>query len=173
LSAAFIRSAIILASLTAIIGRMDWRDDPVGSAHRGENPMVIARMRSGFAVIGDTQHLPGYSLLLCENPTVDHLTDLPLARRQAFLLDMALLGEAVERACHPRRINYEVLGNSLPLLHAHVHPRYEWEPAELIGGPVWRYPDAVRAEHPYSDEEHGELRATIRSELERVMRAAY
>ncbi len=26
--------------------------------------MVMARMRSGFAVIGDTQHLPGYSLLL-------------------------------------------------------------------------------------------------------------
>jgi diadenosine tetraphosphate (Ap4A) HIT family hydrolase len=44
-------------------------------------------------------------LLLCENPSVDHLTDLPLERRQAFLLDMALLGEAVERACHPRRIN--------------------------------------------------------------------
>jgi diadenosine tetraphosphate (Ap4A) HIT family hydrolase len=152
---------------------MDWRDDPVGTAHRGENPMVIARMRSGFAVIGDTQLLPGYSLLLCEDPSVDHLTDLSLARRQVFLLDMALLGEAVERACHPRRINYEVLGNSLPLLHAHVHPRYEWEPAELSGGPVWRYPDAVRAEHPYSDEAHGELRETIRSELERVMRSAY
>ena len=29
--------------------------------------MVMARMRSGFAVIGDTQHLPGYSLLLCEH----------------------------------------------------------------------------------------------------------
>ena len=27
----------------------DWRDDRVGAAHRGENPMVIARMRSGFA----------------------------------------------------------------------------------------------------------------------------
>lgn len=117
---------------------MDWRDDPVGSAHRGENPMVMARMRSGFAVIGDTQHLPGYSLLLCENPAVDHLTDLPLDGRRAFLLDMALLGEAVERACHPRR-----------------------------------YPDAVRAEHPYRDDEHGSVRETIRGELERLMRAAY
>jgi hypothetical protein len=76
---------------------MDWRDDPIGFAHRGENPIVLARMRSGFAVIGDTQHLPGDALLLCENPSVDHLTDLPLERRQAFLLDMALLGETIRR----------------------------------------------------------------------------
>ena len=26
----------------------------------------MARMRSGFAVIGDTQHLPGYSRLLTD-----------------------------------------------------------------------------------------------------------
>jgi diadenosine tetraphosphate (Ap4A) HIT family hydrolase len=53
-----------------------------------------------------------------------------------------LLGEAVERACRDdglRRINYEVLGNSLPILHGHVHARYDWEPSDKIGGPVWRY----------------------------------
>ena len=150
----------------------------LAAAHRGENPTVMARMRSGFAVIGDTQHLPGYSLLFCDDASVDHLGDLPLERRQAFLLDMTLLGEAVAHACRPlglRRINYEVLGNTVPLLHAHVHPRYEWEPAELIGGPVWRYPDAVRDDpaHAYSDAEHGALRESIRSELERAMRRAY
>ena len=74
----------------------DWRDDRVGSAHRGENPMVMARMRSGFAVIGDTQHLPGYSLLLCGERSANHLTDLDLPARTDFLLDLALLGEAVE-----------------------------------------------------------------------------
>jgi hypothetical protein len=36
--------------------------------------MVIARMRSGFAVIGDTQHLPGSSLLLAADCAADHLT---------------------------------------------------------------------------------------------------
>lgn len=25
-------------------------------------------------------------------------------------------------------------------LHAHVWPRYDWEPVELVGGPVWLYP---------------------------------
>ena len=42
----------------------NWRVDRISSARRGENPLVMARMPSGFAVIGDTQHLPGYSLLL-------------------------------------------------------------------------------------------------------------
>jgi diadenosine tetraphosphate (Ap4A) HIT family hydrolase len=134
----------------------------------------MARMGSGFAVIGDTQHLPGYSLLLCEDATVIHLSDLDHRRRVQFLSDMALLGEAVERACRPlglRRINYELLGNSLDWLHAHVHARYEWEPADRIGRPVWCYPEAEREApaHAYDDAVHGELRESITKELQRLM----
>lgn len=117
----------------------DWRTDRVGAAHRGENPLVMARMRSGFAVIGDTQHLPDYSLLLTDDPLANHLTDLDWERRKEFLFDLSLVGEAVEHACRHdglRRINYEVLGNSSVILHGHVHVRYEWEPADKIGGPV-------------------------------------
>ena len=156
---------------------MDWRDDPVGSAHRGENPMVIARMRSGFAVIGDTQHLPGYSLLLCARP-VRRPPHRPPAR-PAPARSCSTWRCSARRSSAPaipRRINYEVLGNSLPLAARRTSmPRYEWEPAELSGGPVWRYPDAVRASRAplQRTREHGELRATIRSELERVMRSAY
>ena len=99
----------------------------------------MARMRSGFAVIGDTQHLPGYSLLLTDGLEVDHLTDLDWERRKQFLFDLSLIGEAVQRACREnglRRINYEVLGNAEPVLHGHVHPRYDWEPPERIIGPA-------------------------------------
>jgi diadenosine tetraphosphate (Ap4A) HIT family hydrolase len=165
--------------LTAIFAAMvDWRDDRIGSAHRGENPMVMARMRSGFAVIGDTQHLPGYSLLICEDPSVNHLTDLGLRRRGEFLLDLSLLGEAIENACRNRglrRINYEILGNSMEWLHGHVHPRYTWEPSDRQGWPVWNYPDAERTgpAFAYSDAEHGGLRAAIAAELSRLIAAAY
>jgi diadenosine tetraphosphate (Ap4A) HIT family hydrolase len=153
---------------------MDLRADRIGSALRGENPLVMARMVSGFAVIGDTQFLPGYSLLLTDDPSANHLTDLDWPRRKQFLFDLALLGEAVERACKPhalRRMNYEVLGNAVPVLHGHVHPRYEWEPAERITGPVWRYPKETRdaPEHAYSDEKHGELRAAMTAELEELL----
>jgi diadenosine tetraphosphate (Ap4A) HIT family hydrolase len=151
----------------------DWREDRIGSAHRGENPMVMARLSSGFAVVGDTQHLPGYSLLLCEDPSVNHLSDLDRAPRARFLTDMALLGEAVEIACREsglRRINYEVLGNSHEWLHGHVHARYEWEPPERIGWPVWCYPAAEReaVEHAYDEARHGPLRASITRELLRL-----
>jgi hypothetical protein len=58
---------------------------------------------------------------------------------------MELLGEAVERVCRRldpsfRRVNLEILGNTDGFLHAHVWPRYEWEPEGLIGWPVWLYP---------------------------------
>jgi len=135
-------------------------------------------MRSGFAVIGDTQHLPGYSLLLTDDVSVNHLTDLDWERRAQFLFDLSLLGEAVERACRDnglRRINYEVLGNAEPILHGHVHPRYDWEPPDKVTGPVWRYPRELRnaPEHAYSDERHGELRAAITTELRALLERAY
>jgi diadenosine tetraphosphate (Ap4A) HIT family hydrolase len=157
----------------------DWRDDRVGSALRGENPLVMARLRSGFAVIGDTQHLPGYSLLLTDDASIDHLTDLDWERRRQFLFDLSLIGEAVQLACEGnglRRINYEILGNAIPVLHGHVHPRYAWEPPDKITGPVWRYAKELRnaPEHEYSDAKHGELRAAITAALnELVARAFY
>ena len=101
-----------------------------------------------WAVIGDIQQLPGYSLLLYAGDA-DHLTDLPRTVRAAFLLDLSLLGEAVQAACTAvdptfRRVNYEVLGNSWHHLHGHVHARYDWEPAEHRSGPVWRYGEQRR-----------------------------
>ena len=135
-------------------------------------------MRSGFAVIGDTQHLPGYSLLLTDDVSVNHLTDLDWERRVQFLFDLSLLGEAVQRACRDnglRRINYEVLGNAEPVLHGHVHPRYDWERPDMVTGPVWRYPKELRnaPEHAYTDERHGELRAAITAELRALLARAY
>jgi diadenosine tetraphosphate (Ap4A) HIT family hydrolase len=94
------------------------------------------------------------------------------------LFDLSLVGEAVERACRPHdllRVNYEVLGNSLPVLHGHVHPRYGWEPPDKITGPVWRYPKEVRNDPAvaYSDERHGKLRAAITAELNDLIARAY
>lgn len=150
----------------------------IAAAPSGKNPKVMARMRTGFAVIGDTQYLPGYSLLLVDTLDADHLADLPRSQRADFLFDLSLLGEAVfavtkERGAH--RINYEVLGNSWPHLHGHVHARYGWEPEDKVGGPVWRYPKDLRNAGgcAYSDARHGELRAAITAELERVMQDAY
>ncbi len=151
----------------------DWKHDRIGAAERGENPTVLTRMRSGFAVIGDTQFLPGYCLLLA-SPQVNHLSDLPYERRNAFLFDMSLLGEAIETVRRPeglRRMNYDILGNTDAFLHAHVFPRYEWEPAEYIHGPVFLYPRDrwTDEQYQFSEAAHRELKARIAAELVKLV----
>lgn len=154
-----------------------WQEDRIAAAERGENPTVLARTRTGWAVIGDTQHLPGYCLLLYGG-RADHLTDLPRGERARFLLDLSLLGEAVEIACRERdpalrRLNYEVLGNSWHHLHGHVHPRYTWEPAHLLRGPVWRYGRERTAPEHCLGPRHDGLRAAVTRALTGVLAEAY
>ncbi|WP_225823453.1 diadenosine tetraphosphate hydrolase [Streptomyces naphthomycinicus] len=152
----------------------DWRTDRIGAALRGENPMVLQRLEAGFAVIGDVQFLPGYSVLLADEPGAQRLSDLPRGKRLAFLSDMDRLGEAVERACRRldsafRRVNLEILGNTDPFLHAHVFPRFEWEPPELVGKPVWLYPPDRWSDERYRlGPEHDTLRREIGGELDRL-----
>ncbi|WP_030543283.1 diadenosine tetraphosphate hydrolase [Streptomyces albus] len=152
----------------------DWRTDRIGAALRGENPTVMRRLTAGFAVIGDVQFLPGYSVLLVDEPDVQRLSDLPRAKRMSFLSDMEQLGEAVERACQRmdpafRRVNLEILGNKDPFLHAHVWPRFEWEPADVVSAPVWRYPRERWSDGRYRlGPRHDVLRDAIGSELDRL-----
>jgi diadenosine tetraphosphate (Ap4A) HIT family hydrolase len=110
----------------------------VAAARDGANPAVIARMRSGWAVVGDHQVVHGYCLLL-PDPVVPDLNALQPSARSLFLLEMAVLGDALLDVTGASRINYEILGNSEPALHAHLFPRYDSEPQELRSGPVWLY----------------------------------
>lgn len=110
----------------------------VALAREGRYEKTICRLTSGWAVLGDVQFLRGYSLLL-PDPVVPHLNALTPAARTQFLSDMALLGQAVLNITKAVRINYEILGNQDPALHAHVFPRYDTEPPELKTRPVWFY----------------------------------
>src|SRR6476661_9523107 len=122
-----------------------WKADRVGSAIAGENPTVMARLNNGFAVIGDVQWLPGYSVLITDKPGIERLTDLPRAERLEYLSSVEILAEAVEIACAELdseflRVNIEIRGNKDPFLHTHIWPRYQWEQPELRTKPVWLYP---------------------------------
>ncbi|MFD5710997.1 HIT family protein [Streptomyces pharetrae] len=152
----------------------EWRMDRIGSALRGENPAVLRRLNAGFAAIGDVQFLPGYSALLVDDPNVERLSDLPRDKRLAFLSDMDQLGEAVERVSRRmdaafRRVNLEILGNTDGYLHAHVWPRFEWEPTDLVRTPVWLYPRDRWTDRQYSlGPQHDPLRKAIGDELDRL-----
>ena len=120
----------------------------VAAARQRANPTVIGRLDSGWAVLGDAQFLPGYSLLL-PDPVVPSINDLGPAARRSYLLDMASLGDALLAATDAYRINYEILGNSERALHAHLFPRYLSEPEEFLKGPAWRYPPEVQRAKPF------------------------
>ena len=88
-----------------------------------------------------------------------------------FLSAMEMLAEAVERACAQAddaflRVNIEILGNTDPFLHAHIWPRYEWEPPRLRRRPVWLYPRRRWTDPaPTLGVEHDGLRASIAAGL--------
>ncbi len=150
----------------------DWRRDRIGSARRGTNPTVLAKLPEAYAVIGDTQFLPGYCVLLVDDPAISQLSDLPRPRRLHFLESMERLGTAVEAASAEAdpgfwRLNYEILGNTDPYLHAHVFARYEWEEPAQIGLPVWCYdPQVFYGAGAALGPQHDSLRAAIRRRLE-------
>jgi diadenosine tetraphosphate (Ap4A) HIT family hydrolase len=113
----------------------------VAAARAGANPAVICRMPSGWAVLCDMQFLRGYAILL-PDPVVESLNDLTNAQRAAYLCDMALIGDALMEVTGAFRINYAILGNSDPALHAHIVPRYLDEPDDLRRGLPWDHPHA-------------------------------
>ncbi|RYU14810.1 diadenosine tetraphosphate hydrolase [Nocardioides iriomotensis] len=163
----------VLAGSSPVTEPEDWKRDRVGSALRGGNPTVLARLDAGFAVIGDVQFLPGYCVFISDAPGADRLTDLPRDRRLAFLAGAERLAEAVENVCGRRdadfrRINLEIQGNHDAFLHAHVWPRYSWE-GEFAHGPVGQY-DAGRWSDPATSlgAEHDDLREELVTELARL-----
>ena len=110
----------------------------VSEARAGRLARVIAKMQSGWAVLGDPQVLRGYSVLL-PDPVVSDLHVMSEPARQRFLVDMGMLGQAVAEVTGAERMNYELLGNVEPALHAHVIPRYAAEPDNRRRAPVWYY----------------------------------
>ena len=144
-----------------------WQKDRIASALRGENPMFVATMASGLVFLHDAQFLPGWCVLFAR-PAVGRLEDLPRDRRAAFLDDMGMLGEALARVVTPRRVNYAIYGNTSPVLHAHVVPRYDWEPADRITQPVWTYPVEQWRDLPldYDPGRHMALRDRLRAALD-------
>jgi diadenosine tetraphosphate (Ap4A) HIT family hydrolase len=104
----------------------------------GLYPKCIARISSGWVVLGDVQFVRGYSLVL-PDPVVPDLNQMAEAARVDLLREVTLLGDVLLEITGARRINYEILGNLEPALHVHLFPRYDDEPEQLRLKPVWFY----------------------------------
>lgn len=110
----------------------------VAAARAGQDPHVAARLFSGWVVFGERQFVRGYVLLL-PDPVVPSLNALGAKERAQFLHDMGRLGDALLKVTGALRVNYAILGNLEPALHAHVIPRYAEEPVERLTAHPWTY----------------------------------
>lgn len=110
----------------------------VRACQAGSNPQLIARLHSGWLIMGDVQFLHGYCLLL-PDPVVPDLNHMTHEQRAVFHHELSIVGDALLATTDAIRINYEILGNLEPALHGHVFPRYANEKEELKTKPVWFY----------------------------------
>jgi len=135
------------------------------AAHEGREPRVVARLFSGWVVFGERQFVEGYVLLL-PDPVVPSINALAAKERTLFLLDMTRVGDALLKVTGAARINYAILGNLEPALHAHVIPRYAEEPQELRTLHPWAYD--WNAAPAFERALQSELAEKLRHELTRM-----
>jgi diadenosine tetraphosphate (Ap4A) HIT family hydrolase len=77
----------------------------------------------------------GYSVVIWRGRHVAEPTELSEEEAAAYWREVLAVGRALERALEPVKVNYDLLGNSLPHLHTHVIPRYADDPK-----PGWPFP---------------------------------
>jgi diadenosine tetraphosphate (Ap4A) HIT family hydrolase len=140
---------------TAIHGMVD-------RCRAADYPAAVARLRSGWVVMGERQVLTGYCLLL-PDPVVPHLNALSAELRGQFLSDMALVGDALLAVTAALRINYAMFGNVEPALHAHMFPRLATEPEATRTAQPWALD--WNGAPSYSDLLHGELKRRLSADI--------
>ena len=114
----------------------------IETARQGSNPTTVCRVPSGWVFLADMQYLRGYCILMAD-PLVESLNSLDETARSQFLADMARVGDALLEVTGACRVNYAIMGNSDPVLHAHIVPRYAQEPEQYLHNTPWSYPPEV------------------------------
>lgn len=135
---------------------------------QGINPFFIIELQTGHVVMGDFQFIKGYTLFLCKEHVFE-LHELKKEFKEKFLFEMSLVAEAVFRAFKPRKLNYELLGNTHGHLHWHLFPRTEDDLNPK--GPVWQIDKNLRtsADTIPSKEEIQIIKYKILNELKKLL----
>jgi diadenosine tetraphosphate (Ap4A) HIT family hydrolase len=99
-----------------------------------EYGLTIADLSISRLRLARNQYVKGYCVLICHRH-VREPYELAARERQMFFEDMCAAGAALERAFGADKMNFEILGNAVPHLHAHIKPRYYGDPAP--SRPLW------------------------------------
>jgi diadenosine tetraphosphate (Ap4A) HIT family hydrolase len=95
---------------------------------------LVWQFPHSIALLGPWQYYLGYCTLVARRHASE-LSQLSESERIAYFNEMCWLAKAIEAAFHPRKLNYELLGNQVPHLHWHLFARYDHDPDVLK--PVW------------------------------------
>ena len=90
--------------------------------------ITIADLPMSRLRLASNQFVPGYCVLIC----TQHVQEPYHLSRSAclqFFADMTLTAQALEQVFQPIKMNFQLLGNAVPHLHAHIVPRYYGDPA--------------------------------------------
>lgn len=86
-----------------------------------------------YLVRADIQR--GLTIAVFRGRHVTEPTELTDAEASAYGREVLRVGRAIETAFSPVKINYDILGNTVPHLHTHIVPRYREDPR-----PGWPFP---------------------------------
>jgi diadenosine tetraphosphate (Ap4A) HIT family hydrolase len=86
----------------------------------------------------------GYTVVIWRGRHVAEPTELSSEEATQYWLELLEVGRRIEQRLEPEpvKLNYDILGNSLPHLHTHVIPRYADDPK-----PGWPFPFPEEAGH--------------------------
>lgn len=90
----------------------------------------------------------GYSVVIWRGRHVAEPTQLSEDEASTYWLELLNVGRALEAHLEPVKLNYDLLGNSLPHLHTHVIPRYSDDPK-----PGWPFPFPEEDPPPHPEAE--------------------
>lgn len=119
----------------------------------------IHDLPASIAILAPDQYYQGYTMVLARTHATE-LYDLSAPESAQYFNDMLGVARAIAGAFRPRKMNYEVLGNTVAHLHWHLFPRYDWDPNPK--GPIWETSHAPRLLSP---EGYADTLAAIRRHL--------
>lgn len=93
-----------------------------------EEGFFVADLDLSRLRLAANQFVTGYCVLLC-HLHVREPYELSRDERSLFFEDMTRVGQALETVFKPLKMNFNILGNAVPHLHAHIVPRYYGDPA--------------------------------------------